>query len=186
LHLPFTTHPPPAIYTLSLHDALPISIPNLNIEFQNRLRELRDLLLNPDQVGQIIDETAAKVYTAGQPSWVDIDRAMWDYNPTMVDAAKVPVGNNKAGQGRFYMGNPSAGIVIPGCDPANKYATCNFAGMIQKMKNYIITRDNYIDSTFLTDTQMPNKPTVTYTGPALFPIDGLTFNSSNFSDSTGT
>src|SRR5207302_4415644 len=85
LHLPFTTHPPPAIYTLSLHDALPISIPNLNIEFQNRLRELRDLLLNPDQEGQIIDETAAKVYTPGQPSWVDIDRAMWDYNPTMVD-----------------------------------------------------------------------------------------------------
>jgi len=90
-----------------------LAIPALNIEFQNRLRELRDLLLNPDQEGQIIDETAAKVYTPGQPSWIDIDRAMWDYNPVMVDAAKVPVANNKAGQGRFYMGNPGAGIVIP-------------------------------------------------------------------------
>ena len=46
-----------------------LAIPALNIEFQNRLRELRDLLLNPDQEGQIIDETAAKVYTPGQPSF---------------------------------------------------------------------------------------------------------------------
>ncbi|HEV8605306.1 MAG TPA: lamin tail domain-containing protein [Tepidisphaeraceae bacterium] len=149
-----------------------------NLEYQNRLRELRDLLFNPDQMGQVIDEMAAKIYTPGQPSWVDIDRAMWDYNPTMIDAAKVPIGNDKAGQGRFYAGNPSQGIVIP--------APGGFAGMVQKLKNYIVSRDSFIDTTLLTDTTMPNKPTVTYTGPALYPIDGLTFNSSNFSDSTGT
>jgi len=36
--------------------------------------------------------------------------------------------------------------------------------MMQRMRNYIVTRDSYIDTTFLTDTLMPNKPTVTYTG----------------------
>jgi hypothetical protein len=152
------------------------TFPALNLEYQNRLREIRDLLFNADQTGAIIDEMAAKVYTPGQPSWVDIDRMMWDYNPTMIDPTKVPIGNDKAGQGRFYAGG--GGIVIP--PPGG------FAGMIQKLKDYVNYRGNYIDTVLLTDTLMPAKPTVTYTGPALFPIDGLNFNSSNFADSTGT
>src|SRR6266576_4893469 len=115
--------------------------PNLAIEFRNRTRELRDLLFNPDQMGTVIDEMAAKIYTPGQPSWVDIDRAIWDYNPTMIDPVKVPVGNDKAGQGRYYMGNPGASIIIPGCNPAQKYTTCLFSGMVTKMKNYIVSRD---------------------------------------------
>jgi hypothetical protein len=152
------------------------TFPALNLEYQNRLREIRDLLFNADQTGAIIDEMAAKVYTPGQPSWVDIDRMMWDYNPTMIDPAKVPVGNDKAGQGRFYAGGGGISIPPPG----------GFAGMIQKLKDYVAYRSNYIDTVLLTDTLIPNKPTLTYSGPALFPIDGLTFNSSNFSDSTGT
>ena len=56
--------------------------PDCIIAYQNRVRELSDLLLNADQCGQIIDECAALIADPnGGPSFVQADRAMWDYHP---------------------------------------------------------------------------------------------------------
>jgi len=146
-----------------------------NVDFKNRIREIRNLLFNADQAGALIDEMAAKIYTAGQPSFVDLDRAMWDYNPVMVDLSKLSAGGNKAGQGRFYAGG--GGITIP--------APGGFAGMIAKMKAYVNTRGGVLDG-LANDTAIPAKPTLTYIGGQFFPADDLRFRSSDFSDATGS
>ena len=60
--------------------------------YRNRTHELRDLLLNPEQVGMLIDEVASFIYTPGQPSFVEDNRAMWDLNPETKKNASVRVG----------------------------------------------------------------------------------------------
>jgi len=88
----------------------------LEIEYHNRMREFLDLLYNPDQMGQLIEELAAVIHDPyGGLSPVDADRAMWDYNPAMRSGGK-------AGQGRFYQ----------------VASTQDFPGMIQGMKDYVV------------------------------------------------
>jgi hypothetical protein len=136
-------------------------------DYRNRMREIRDLLYNSEQAGWLVDEVASHVYTAGQPSLVDADRAMWDYNPILTSDYVNP---SKAEHGRFYAG----GEGIP--------ATDNFAGMIQLLKDYVVSQGSFIDATILTDeNQVPNTPTITYTGEAGFPINELEFTSSAYS-----
>jgi len=57
--------------------------PALLLDYRNRMREIRDLLYNTEQTGWLIDEYARFIYTPGQLSLVDADRAMWDYNPIL-------------------------------------------------------------------------------------------------------
>ena len=148
-----------------------LPIPEYGQAYRNRMREIRDLLYNEDQTNALIDEVAAFVYTPGEPSWVDADRAMWDYNPILVSSY---VNSNKAGHGRFYAGGP-------GVSAGN-----NFAGMMQKMKDYVVSRGSWIDSTILTDDdQLPEKPLIFYAGGTGFPVDQLAFVTSPFNDPNG-
>ena len=96
-----------------------------NQDYRNRMREIRDLLYNPEQTGMLIDEMASFIYTAGQLSYVDADCAMWDYNPIMTSSY---VNSSKAGAGLYYS------------DGAGDLPSNNFAGMIQLMKNYVVSR----------------------------------------------
>ena len=68
-------------------------------EYQNRLREIRDLLYNPEQAGALIDEIAAFIHNPGGPDFADANRDMWDYNPILASSY---VNSGKAGHGRFY------------------------------------------------------------------------------------
>ena len=147
--------------------------PAFNLEYKNAIRNIRDLLFNPEQAGQVIDEMAAKIWTPGEPSFVDVDRAMWDWNPVMADPNRTY--GDKGGQGRFYAGGPGVTIPAPG----------GFAGMVQKMKNYVVTRAGVLDG-LAADSFIPAKPTIQYVGAAGFPPDALRFSSSPFTDSTGT
>jgi len=71
------------------------------VEFQNRLREIRDLLFNPEQTGRLIDEYASVIWDpGGRPSIVEADRRKWDYHPAMAMGGK-------AGQGLFYEASPT-------------------------------------------------------------------------------
>ena len=97
----------------------------------NRVREVCDLLFNPDQTGQLIDEYAAIINDpAGGLSMVDADRCMWDYHwvvgngayPKYIDQSP----SFKAGQGRFYRKAAQSGYEQ------------SFEGMIQVMKDYIV------------------------------------------------
>jgi hypothetical protein len=134
-----------------------LALPALRLEYQNRLREIRDLLYNPEQTGLLIDECAAVIWTPGRPSMVDADRAKWDFHPIMAMGGK-------AGQGLFYQITP----------------TKDFAGMVRLMKDYVKQRGEWIDLALLRDPRIPVTPTVTYTGPAGFPANRLRFRASPY------
>lgn len=138
------------------------------IEYKNYARELRDLLYNTDQVGQILDEYAALVDTSANGlSMVDADRAMWDYNPIMSSGY---VNAEKAGQGRFYQTSPDR----------------TFRGMVTKLKSWVQNTRGPVMDNLANDVYAPNKPTITRLGAATYPINDLRFRTSAYSDYTGT
>ncbi|HLU48014.1 MAG TPA: CotH kinase family protein, partial [Planctomycetota bacterium] len=141
----------------------------LAIEYRNRLREIRDLLYNPAEMARLLEELAAIIDNpALDQTIVDADRAKWDYNPVMADGSIVNL--SKAGQGRFYQ----------------RAASRTFRGMVDLMKSYVVSRGAFIDNNILTDdAQIPNRPTISATGPGDFPADRLTFRASAFSDPQG-
>lgn len=135
-----------------------LSKPVFQIEYQNRLREIRDLLYNPVETGRLIDECAAIISGApGGRSIVEADRAKWDYHPVMARGGK-------AGQGLFY----------------RAAATKDFVGMARLMTDYVSTRGRWIDDTLLRDEKIPASPVVKYTGPERFPASQLTFRAGEF------
>jgi hypothetical protein len=143
-----------------------LSRPVFNLEYQNRLREIRDLLFNTDQTYQLIDECAAFISSPpGKPSLVDADRAKWDYHPIMVSRYVLP---QKAGQGLFYQAVPSR----------------DFAGMVRWMKNYVKLRAAYIDRVLLNDPNIPTTPTLPVIAGAQVPVNRLIFRAAGYPDST--
>ena len=147
-----------------------LAIPDFERGYQNRLREILDLLFNEDQTGKLIDEYARFVHTPGMPSLVDADRAMWDYNPILESDL---VNANKAANGRFYRATRGR----------------SFAGMIDHVKAHIADQTaDPINSEILNGeaSTIPGTPTITYSGGAGFPADDLAFQSSAFSDPQGS
>ncbi len=156
----------------------PGPIPVLRREMRNRIREVQDLLFTPEQTGMLIDEMASVIYQPGQLSFVDADRAMWDYNPILVSSY---VNSSKAGHGRFYqsaVNNP----VTPESEAGK------FAGMIVKMKNYIVSRRNVIASQVLTAAEealVPGTPVLSRSGSGPIPTNALHFTGSAFIGKNG-
>ena len=161
---------------------------NILIEYQNRMREFLDLLYNTDQLYQVLDDLADIIDPpTGGPTFVDADRAMWDYNP-LLNPSSGYVSSNKGGQGRFYAGYPSRGINIP--------SPGGFRGMVQLMKDYVVYATNNSRSwwgrtgpsmsSIADDPQIPDTPIVTATCPSTYPINSLTFEASPFSDPQGS
>ena len=132
-------------------------------EYHNKLREVMDLLYNPEQTGLLVDEKASAVYTPGKPSLVDADRAMWDHNPIM---SSKYVNSSKSGEGRYY----------------RIAKTDDFPGMMQILKNYVVKRSTWMESRVLdsTDSKIPNTPTITSIGSADYKVDDLRFETSEF------
>lgn len=144
-----------------------LSIPAFTLEYQNRLREIRDLLFLPEQIDRLVDEYAGFINTpADGLALVDADRAQWDYNPILVSRY---VDEQRAAWGRYY----------------EKPALGDFAGAVRRMKEWAAQRAQWIDATLLTDRDAPATPALRYTGPAGYPGDQLIFTSSAFSDPQG-
>ena len=142
--------------------------PDFNLDYQNRVREVLDLLYNEEQTGMLIDEVASLIYAPGQASWVDADRAMWDYNPIMASSYVNP---DKAGYGRFY----------------ESAATKDFAGMLALVKNYVRSRGRFMETNILRSTrdEIPVTPLLTYIGTDGYPLNELRFETSAFQDPQG-
>ena len=149
----------------------------LEIEYSNRMREFLDLLYNPDQMGQLIEELAGVIHDPfGGLSPVDADRAMWDYNPVMTSNF---VNGGKAGQGRFYRAG----------------STKDFPGMVQLMKDYVVfcinNRRNWMGmngasmTEIARDNAIPDTPVIGYVGQSDYASNDLVFEVSPFSDPQG-
>ncbi len=154
-----------------------LDFPAVNIECRNRVREIRDLLFNPEQMNQLIDEYAAIIDDPnGGLSMAKADRAMWDYHWVVGDGAyPTYLSRNasfKAGQGRFYRAAESRGYQR------------SFAGMVKVMKDYVAERLSHMDS-ISSDSQIPARPVISSTSPAGFPINALTFQTGPYADPQG-
>lgn len=141
--------------------------PDFNIVYQNRLRELRDLLLNPEQIFPLLDEYADVIDTPnGGFSMVDADRYMWDYNPIFGTRYVDP---ERTAPGTFYASTPQG----------------TFRAMVEEMKRYTERRIAWIDSTLLLDRDYPSTPALAYNGEAGFPVDRLRFAAGDYADPQG-
>jgi hypothetical protein len=155
--------------------------PALWREWQNRIREVRDLLWNEDEAWRLIDEYVGRLRgPADGPTILDADRAQWDYNPKMVDSRYTPH-LSKAGQGRFYQWPNYTAAVAPR----------SFEGAIAILKRYVgfratnaAARAAPLDA-IARDPAIPATPAIMYVGPTNFPGNALRFRASAFSGSGG-
>ena len=131
--------------------------PAFNTDYQNRVREIMDLLYNSDQAHLVIDENVRDVWSPTGPSLVGADRRLWDNNPRITT------------KDRYY-----------DVAPDNE-----FSGMIRVVKNYVTSRGNWMVSNLLTqESSIPETPVITYSGAAGYPVSDLLFTSSDYSSST--
>ena len=140
-------------------------------EYRNVAREIRALLFQPDQINGIID-----AYAAGIAPFVPADRARWlnSPSPSSYNSLFVPL---------------SPGV------------TNGLTSYVLDMKNFMFAGGNNawwvggnsvgaggwvtrLD-TISTDAAIPVRPTITYVGSNGFPVSGLTFSSSAYSDPQG-
>ncbi len=137
------------------------------LEYKNRLREVRELLFNPDQAGQLVDEYANLLRgPTNTPTFLDADRCLWDYNPKMIDSAYSSA-LDRAQQGRFYQW------------PNTPTVSKDFNGCVQLMKNYIVARGTRLDT--VGADSIPAQPTLTNLSPTNFPLNRLAFRSTAYS-----
>ncbi len=161
-------------YTDWEHWKYVLSYTEANIEYQNRCRELLDLLFNPEQVGQVVDEIAAVISDADPAkSFIEAERAMWDYHPRI------------SKKGQWYANNEFLTSAYGG--------TQDWAGMLTYYKT-VLSPTGYNNgysygvkalTAEAMDASIPNKPTVSYIGSAGYPTNDLRFQTSAFSDPQG-
>ena len=72
-------------------------------------------------------------------------------------------------------------LTTPGCPVAQ-----TFPGMVELMKNYVVSRSQWIDSSVAADSAIPHQPTIIRIGPPEYPIDRISFRVSSFSDPQGS
>ena len=147
----------------------------LMTEYRNRSRELGDLLFEPGNFAEIIDELAA---VENPPGWaltmVDVDESMWNYHPRTTSAHL----------GMFYR-NPSTHTAIGGTI-TRTLVSADHEGMVRWIKDFVLTGYGAVQrAAEAADAAIPARPTATPSGPAEFPIDDLRFTASAFHDPNG-
>jgi len=141
------------------------------IDMKNRTRELLDLLFNADQAWQLVNEMASVISnSSSEPSFVEAEQAMWEHHPGM----NYP--------GLWYEHNEFL-------------TTRDWLGMIEYYKKFLspvgfsdVTYGSFgvhalVNDAF--DPDIPDMPTVTYTGSAGFPTNDLIFEAGPFKDPQG-
>ncbi|MDB4302601.1 lamin tail domain-containing protein [bacterium] len=177
----------------------------LELEKQNRCRELLDLICSDSstsegQIGQLIDEYAQIVNPTGQAqTWADIDAFMWNYH-TRTRGTPGNASGQSNHKGNFYASpfndSRSGGTYIRTLISEDhegfvnhliNYTTDTFTGGNWTPGNGVPVGYGYEYLKFeAEDSNIPNKPTLAYTGAAGFPIDQLSFSSGSFSDPNGS
>ncbi|MFZ0033713.1 MAG: lamin tail domain-containing protein [Sedimentisphaerales bacterium] len=171
--------------------------PELYIAYQNRARELVDLLFDNNNYGwrqtdQLVDELASIIATPYGRRFIDAERAMWDYHPRVADTGHA---------GYWYELNEF--FYRPGQDN-------NWDSMAAYYKQYLTPTgisdflignyglnalisgiygwppDNYFYIPSIADSDIPYTPTVTYVGGPNYPANDLVFQTSAFSDPQGS
>jgi hypothetical protein len=144
-------------------------------EYRNMVREIRDLLWQPEQISGIINSFASDI-----AAFMPAERIRFNTVPANFQSQLLPnVVGNYGGIGNNY----------------------ELSGYVQDMLNFAFTGGNWPggavgvggQAAWLDQLQasggdgalLPTTPTISYVGQANFPIDGLAFRSSNFADPQG-
>jgi len=101
-----------------------------------------------------VEAAAAERWSDGL---LEADRRKWDYHPLVTDF-------RHARQGQYYKVSP----------------TRDFAGVLELMKQYVVSRGGWVDRNVAEDTRIPATPTATYIGEAEHPAAGLRFKASEY------
>ena len=134
-----------------------------SISYLNTMREMRDLIWQEDQISLMTDPLASVI-----DGITPADQARWSGNrPIEVVVADM---KKYAFTGGSWTGGTN-GIMA---------TISNDSGVSGREG-----RDAYLDAV-TEDPALPAKPTITYSGEAGFPQDGLAFTSSAFSDPQGS
>jgi hypothetical protein len=139
--------------------------PLAKLAYENRLREIIDLLLANGDAGQVVDEFA-RVLTLGGTTQaiINANQAQWDYNPAKVKP------------GIWYKN------FTPGLLPSE-----SFHGLVAYMKNFMAPGGygyNLLAGQ-ANDVGIPGTPTITYAGAPGYAVDGLRFATSPFTPGGG-
>ncbi|MFT5105838.1 MAG: hypothetical protein ACI9UA_001460, partial [Pseudoalteromonas tetraodonis] len=170
--------------------------PEIKLAYDNYVRELEDLLFTREQTGALIDELASVIEPPGLPySIVDIDQFMWNYHPRTKTTRVFPH------IGGFFR-NPATRTSTGGSwSYSRTLVSPDFEGMKHFFKDFVAPRAGSVTThtsiwqhwngwelhaSRFTDSGIPDTPTVQYTGAAGFPGNGLSFETSAFSDSGGS
>lgn len=144
-------------------------------EYRNIVREVRDILWQTDQISGIINSFASDI-----AAFMPAERTRWNTVPANLQSQTLPnVVGSYSGVGNNF----------------------ELSGYIQDMLNFAFTGGNWPgggvgaggQAAWLDQLQasggdgplIPNTPTISYTGQANFPIGGLAFQTSAFSDPQG-
>jgi hypothetical protein len=166
-------------------------------EFKNRCRELLDLLFSDvapmgGQGVQVLHELAQWVNPTNQPlTFADVDQFMWNYHPRASTVKPIH-------RGQFYIS--PVDDTRKGGTWTRTLVSADFEGFVQYITDFITDTDpdsfsvgdgdqrgygfNYLELE-ATDSDIPDTPTLTYTGTDGYPVDGLQFTSSAFADPQG-
>ncbi|MGK0188281.1 MAG: hypothetical protein ACI9R3_004073 [Verrucomicrobiales bacterium] len=150
--------------------------PELNLRFQNRVRELQDLLLNDDQAWRLVDEFAQLLRSVdSKMGWAELDAYRWEE-----DSRSRAIEGRTTSSGSFFV-NPYRSTRFP--SKRRELVTGDFAGMVQWVKDFIVPTGfggGRLDE-MANDGTIPVKPELTYTGEEGFPLSGIALESAVFS-----
>jgi hypothetical protein len=138
--------------------------PVINQLFENRVREIANLLFDSGDAALVIDQYA-NVLTGGETSGtvVQANQALWDYHP------------RKNKQGIWYDNFNQS--LLP---------TRDFESLVQYMKTFTTSGGYGYDlmTSKAADSNLPSTPTISYAGQG-FALDDLTFETTDFDDPQG-
>ncbi len=139
----------------------------LQTQYKNTIREIRDLIWQPDQIDSMIDRLHAKV-----APFVLADRDRWRGGTSESGSDNLqPIIDKVEDMKRFAW---EGGSWEGGNSPPGEARDSGISGREG--------RDAYLDHV-ARDGGAPSKPSITYTGPDGFPVDGLTFVASEYKSS---
>ena len=140
-------------------------LPGIKLEFDNYARGLMDLLLDNGDASELIGELA-EILTGGETEGtiVQADQAQWDYHP------------QKRKKGIWYANFNTA--LMP---------ERTFESYTQYMQDFVSIGGYGYDQLVASvdESGVPDRPTITYTGPLDFPKSELSFETGDFSDPQG-
>ena len=152
----------------------------LNLRFQNRVRELQDLLLNEDQAWALVDEFTHILGSAeGKMGWAEVDAYRWEE-----DSRSRSIEGPSTRSGSFFV-NPYRSTRFP--SKRRELVTGDFAGMVTWVKDFIVPSGfggGRLNEMAM-DATIPGQPKLTYLGGASFPLEKMELESSEFTSPDG-